>query len=172
MQARGIKMAAEIAETPRVYNSLISNYWDFESVKDILPKREIKSILILARGTSDNAAHFLKYLIQTQIGLPVGLTSPSVVSIYNSKLLYENSLVIAISQSGQSPDLVKYAEAAKNAWTFQAQANLHLAERCLSLSLSGNHSYRLLYQSVVLNYTKYDQSSSIKSLINLSWNVL
>lgn len=115
MQERGIKMAAEIAETPRVYNSLISNYLDFEIVKDILPKRDIKSILILARGTSDNAAHFLKYLIETQIGLPVGLTSPSVVSIYNSKLLYENSLVIAISQSGQSPDLVKYAEAAKNA---------------------------------------------------------
>ena len=113
MQMRGIKMAAEIAETPSVYSSLVSNYSDFEVVKDILKKRNIRSILILARGTSDNAAHFLKYLIETQIGLPVGLTSPSVVSIYNAKLLYDNTLVIAISQSGRSPDLLKYAEAAK-----------------------------------------------------------
>jgi glucosamine--fructose-6-phosphate aminotransferase (isomerizing) len=71
--------------------------------------------LILARGTSDNAAHYLKYLIETQIGLPVGLTSPSSVTVYESKLKYSKTLVVAISQSGQSPDLVKFATAAREA---------------------------------------------------------
>jgi glucosamine--fructose-6-phosphate aminotransferase (isomerizing) len=45
--------------------------------------------------------------------LPVGLTSPSSVTIYNSELKYKNTLVIAISQSGQSPDLVQFATAAR-----------------------------------------------------------
>lgn len=81
----------------------------------MLTEQKIQSVLILARGTSDNAAHYLKYLIETQIGLPVGLTSPSSVTVYNSELKYRNTLVIAISQSGQSPDLVHFATAARSA---------------------------------------------------------
>jgi glucosamine--fructose-6-phosphate aminotransferase (isomerizing) len=69
----------------------------------------------LARGTSDNAAHFLKYLIETKLGLPCGLTSPSSVTIYDAKLHYEGVLVVALSQSGQSPDLVAFANSAKRA---------------------------------------------------------
>ena len=69
----------------------------------------------MARGTSDNAAHYLKYLIETQIGLPVGLTSPSSVTVYQAELKYANTLIVAISQSGQSPDLVKFAAAARAA---------------------------------------------------------
>jgi glucosamine--fructose-6-phosphate aminotransferase (isomerizing) len=80
-----------------------------------LVEEDVQSVLILARGTSDNAAHYLKYLIETQIGLPVGLTSPSSVTVYESKLKYSKTLVVAISQSGQSPDLVKFATAAREA---------------------------------------------------------
>jgi glucosamine--fructose-6-phosphate aminotransferase (isomerizing) len=108
-------MASEIAETPKVFASILANQSGFDSVRDVLTSEEIHSVLILARGTSDNAAHYLKYLIETQIGLPVGLTSPSSVTIYDAKLAYSNTLVIAISQSGQSPDLVKLATAARAA---------------------------------------------------------
>ncbi|MSW02982.1 MAG: SIS domain-containing protein [Actinobacteria bacterium] len=115
MKQLGAVMSAEIAETPAVFTKILSNLSVFDSVKNILVSEKIQSVLILARGTSDNAAHYLKYLIETQIGLPVGLTSPSSVTVYKSELKYANTLVVAISQSGQSPDLVHFATAARKA---------------------------------------------------------
>jgi glucosamine--fructose-6-phosphate aminotransferase (isomerizing) len=108
----GELMASEIEEIPKVFQRLLNDTETFENVGTLLRERDITSILILARGTSDNAAHFLKYLIETQLGLPVGLTSPSSVTIYKTELKFKNVLVIALSQSGQSPDLVEYATAA------------------------------------------------------------
>jgi glucosamine--fructose-6-phosphate aminotransferase (isomerizing) len=118
MNQFGRIMASEIAETPEVFASLLENSSVFNEVKDVLDTEKIHSVLILARGTSDNAAHFLKYLIETQIGLPVGLTSPSSVTIYGSNLQYANTLIVAISQSGQSPDLVKFATAARSSMAY------------------------------------------------------
>ena len=115
MSNLGAIMASEIAETPKVFKAILDNKDAFNSVKNVLVDEKIQSVLILARGTSDNAAHYLKYLIETQIGLPVGLTSPSSVTVYGSELKYSNTLVVAISQSGQSPDLVKFATAARQA---------------------------------------------------------
>lgn len=111
----GAVMASEIAETPKVFRRILNNLGVFEPIKDILATNQISSILILARGTSDNAAHFLKYLIETKLGLPCGLTSPSSVTIYNAELHYQGVLVVALSQSGQSPDLVAFATSAKQA---------------------------------------------------------
>lgn len=108
-------MASEIAETSKVFTSILDNKNAFDSIRNVLIEEKIQSVLILARGTSDNAAHYLKYLIETQIGLPVGLTSPSSVTVYESKLKYSNTLVVAISQSGQSPDLIKFATSARQA---------------------------------------------------------
>ena len=115
MKQLGAIMSSEIAETPKVFKAILENQAAFDAVKDVLTAQNIQSVLILARGTSDNAAHYLKYLIETQIGLPVGLTSPSSVTIYNAQLKYKNTLVVAISQSGQSPDLVHFATAAREA---------------------------------------------------------
>jgi glucosamine--fructose-6-phosphate aminotransferase (isomerizing) len=115
MSNLGAIMASEIAETPKVFKAILDNKDAFDSIKNVLEEEKIQSVLILARGTSDNAAHYLKYLIETQIGLPVGLTSPSSVTVYGSKLRYSNTLIVAISQSGQSPDLVKFATAAREA---------------------------------------------------------
>ena len=113
MSSLGAIMASEIAETPKVFKAILDDKSAFDAIKNVLIEEKIQSVLILARGTSDNAAHYLKYLIETQIGLPVGLTSPSSVTVYNSELKYSNTLVVAISQSGQSPDLVKFATAAR-----------------------------------------------------------
>lgn len=108
-------MASEIAETPKVFRAIFDNKAAIDALKNLLDEEKIQSVLILARGTSDNAAHYLKYLIETQIGLPVGLTSPSSVTIYGARLKYSNTLIVAISQSGQSPDLVKFATSARQA---------------------------------------------------------
>ena len=113
MKKLGAIMESEIAETPAVYQRLFADQGQFLELNNLLSERKIHTILILARGTSDNAAFFLKYLIETQLGLPVGLTSPSAVSVYGAELKVEGTLVIAISQSGQSPDLVQFAQAAK-----------------------------------------------------------
>lgn len=115
MKQLGVLMSSEIAQTSQVFSDILDDLSGFELIKNVLIGEKIQSVLILARGTSDNAAHFLKYLIETQIGLPVGLTSPSSVTVYNSELKYKNTLVIAISQSGQSPDLVHFATAAREA---------------------------------------------------------
>ena len=86
-------MQSEIAEIPAVFTKLISAESQFSALSDLLKSNEIHSVLVLARGTSDNAAHFLKYLIETQLGLPVGLTSPSSVTIYHANLSFKNTLV-------------------------------------------------------------------------------
>ena len=118
MNQLGVVMSSEIAETPNVFAAILKNKSSFDEISNLLVDQNIQSVLILARGTSDNAAHYLKYLIETQIGLPVGLTSPSSVTIYNAELKYKNTLVIAISQSGQSPDLVRFATAARDAQAY------------------------------------------------------
>ena len=115
MDILGSHMSAEISEIPTVFSRLIKQQLNYQSVVAEIKKSGIHNVLILARGTSDNAAHFLKYLIETQLGLPCGLTSPSSVTIYKSTLHFQGTLILAISQSGQSPDLVEYANAAKSA---------------------------------------------------------
>ncbi|MBU6380283.1 MAG: SIS domain-containing protein, partial [Acidobacteria bacterium] len=76
------------------------------------------SVIILARGTSDNAGHYLKYLLETQLGLPVGLASPSAATMYPTTFKYKNCLVIAISQSGKSTDLLTFAKEAQTGGGF------------------------------------------------------
>jgi glucosamine--fructose-6-phosphate aminotransferase (isomerizing) len=106
-------MHAEIEEIPAVFARIKESAIEMAIQVSHLPLGTIDSVILVARGTSDNAALYLKYLIETKIGIPCGLASPSVVSIYGTKLRYKNALVIALSQSGQSPDLVEYCQAAR-----------------------------------------------------------
>jgi glucosamine--fructose-6-phosphate aminotransferase (isomerizing) len=106
-------MRSEIAEIPAVFQKLADRIPTITKQINELSLNNIDSVILVARGTSDNAALFLKYLIETKIGIPCGLASPSVVTIYKSNLRFTNCLVIGISQSGQSPDIVTYTKAAK-----------------------------------------------------------
>jgi glutamine---fructose-6-phosphate transaminase (isomerizing) len=72
-------------------------------------------IVTCARGSSDHAATFAKYVFETQLGLVTASASPSVSSVYASQLKLEGALYIAISQSGKSPDIVNHAQAARRA---------------------------------------------------------
>lgn len=113
MHDLGKLMASEIAETPKILADLTQSEVISDEILSWLKSSKFKSVIVLARGTSDNAAHFCKYLIETQLGLPCGLASPSSVTIYHSDLEYDGTLVIAISQSGQSTDLVEFAKKSK-----------------------------------------------------------
>jgi glutamine---fructose-6-phosphate transaminase (isomerizing) len=72
-------------------------------------------IVTSARGSSDHAATFAKYVFETQVGLFTASASPSITSIYAARQNLEGALYLAISQSGKSPDLVQHAQSAKAA---------------------------------------------------------
>ncbi len=70
----------------------------------VLEKRQPRLIVLAARGTSDNAAQFGRYLLEITTGIPVSLAAPSISTLYGAKIDYRDALVIAISQSGESTD--------------------------------------------------------------------
>ena len=72
-----------------------------------------RSIVTCARGSSDHAATYAKYLFETRLGLVTSSAAPSITSIYFAKQQLEGTLYIAISQSGKSPDLLASVEQAK-----------------------------------------------------------
>jgi len=77
-----------------------------------------RMVVTCARGSSDHAAMYAKYVFETQLGVVTASASPSVTSIYHAKQGMEGALYIAVSQSGKSPDLVRNAEAAKQAGAY------------------------------------------------------
>jgi len=74
-----------------------------------------RAVITLGRGSSDHATTFARYLIETRLSVITGSAAPSVTSIYDSAPGMENSLCLAVSQSGQSPDLLAAAQAASAA---------------------------------------------------------
>jgi glutamine---fructose-6-phosphate transaminase (isomerizing) len=67
-------------------------------------KKRPKLIVLAARGTSDNAAQFGRYLLEITTGIPVSLAAPSLFTLYDAKLSLKDVLIVAISQSGESTD--------------------------------------------------------------------
>jgi glucosamine--fructose-6-phosphate aminotransferase (isomerizing) len=113
MTPESTRMFAEAAETPAVIaRQLRENrpeMLEWGAALRIAPPR---AVLTCARGSSDHAATFAKYLIETRTRLLVASAAPSVNSIYGTTLRLDKMLCLAISQSGRSPDLVAMMEAA------------------------------------------------------------
>src|SRR4051794_38730682 len=82
--------------------------------------RDVRFVIIAARGTSDNAATYAKYLFEIVAGLPVALAAPSVYTLYDARLRLANALVIGISQSGQGTDVVQALSSARAAGALTA----------------------------------------------------
>src|SRR5208283_2118822 len=74
-----------------------------------------RAVITCARGSSDHAATFARYLIETQLGLLTSSASPSLSSVYQVRQDLSQCLFLAISQSGRSPDLLAAVDAAKAA---------------------------------------------------------
>jgi glucosamine--fructose-6-phosphate aminotransferase (isomerizing) len=113
MNHPGDVMLSEIRETPNMLRNLVKSFDSNVTAQNLFKTHDFQSVIILARGTSDNAAHFLKYLIEIKLGLPAGLASPSAATMYSAKFKYQKTLIVALSQSGQSADLIAFANAAK-----------------------------------------------------------
>jgi glucosamine--fructose-6-phosphate aminotransferase (isomerizing) len=78
-----------------------------------LADRDIDHVVIAARGTSDHAAIYAQFLFGAHLRLPVALATPSLTSLYGVEPRFDRSLVIGISQSGRSPDIVGVLAAAR-----------------------------------------------------------
>ncbi len=97
----------EIAEQPRVFARLLEEgAAAVESAARAVRASQPTWALIAARGSSDNAARYGQYLLGARNGLGVGLAVPSLFTLYQALPRLERALVIGISQSGQSPDIV------------------------------------------------------------------
>ncbi len=95
----------EIFEQPEIISGLLSS--QEKHIKQIATSIGIpKGIFIAARGTSDNAARYAKYVWGAQNAIPVTLAAPSLFSIYHQPPNLKDFLVIGISQSGESPDIL------------------------------------------------------------------
>ena len=113
------RMFAEAAETPQaVARQLARNRESSARLGAILRRRSPRLVATCARGSSDHAATFAKYLIETRAGVPTASAAPSVSSIYRADMRLEAAVFLAISQSGRSPDLIAAVEAAKRAGAF------------------------------------------------------
>lgn len=76
-------------------------------------KKKVTGVVIAARGTSDHAGLFAKYLIETYVGVPVSMAAPSVYTVYDGCLCLKNQLVIGLSQSGRAADAMEVLNRAK-----------------------------------------------------------
>jgi len=97
----------EIYEQPVVLQRLIDEGWaHINEVAEIIQQRQIDYAFLAARGTSDHAGLYAKYLWGAYNRLPVALATPSLFSLYELPPRLNSALVMGISQSGQSPDII------------------------------------------------------------------
>src|SRR5436190_9112642 len=112
-------MLQEIAEQPAALDRTIhAERAKIARLGNLLKSREIDLIVLVARGSSDNAALFGRYLLEITTGIPVSLSAPSVHTIYNAKLNLKHALVVGVSQSGEGEDINLVLENARESGAF------------------------------------------------------
>lgn len=112
-------MLEEIREQPSAIERTIANEQPkLDRISKYLRSREIDLIVLVARGSSDNAALFGRYLLEVTTGIPVSLSAPSVYTLYNAKLDLKRALVVGVSQSGEGTDINNVLESAKASGAF------------------------------------------------------
>lgn len=109
-------MRDEIRQQPEaIERTLIAEWPRAEQLRRYFEQHPVRFIVLAARGTSDNAAQFGRYLLEISTSIPVSLAAPSVFTLYEAGLNLKEAVVIAISQSGESTDtnlVLEHAHAA------------------------------------------------------------
>ncbi|HQU83350.1 MAG TPA: SIS domain-containing protein [Pyrinomonadaceae bacterium] len=112
-------MLQEITEQPVILERTIQAEREkLSKLGDFLRKKEIDFIVLAARGSSDNACHFGRYLLEVTTGIPVSLSAPSVFTLYKAKPNLKRALVVGVSQSGEGDDINVVLENAKDSGAF------------------------------------------------------
>jgi glucosamine--fructose-6-phosphate aminotransferase (isomerizing) len=99
-------MLEEIRQQPDVLARMVqSQRPQFKKLGEVLRRRSVRLIVLVARGSSDNASLFGRYLLEITTGIPVSLAAPSVYTVYGAKMRLDNTLVVGVSQSGEGEDI-------------------------------------------------------------------
>ena len=107
-------MEQEAREVPaRIQQQLQSNADRLAQLCTTLRATPPRLVMIIGRGSSDHAGVFAKYLLEIELGIPVCAAAPAVATVYQRTLKLEGALVLVISQSGRSPDILLQARQAK-----------------------------------------------------------
>ncbi|MFI5889159.1 SIS domain-containing protein [Actinoplanes sp. NPDC051513] len=108
-------MAADIAEQPGGFARLLDgpHAGAIAEIAAEVARRRPRSVMFVARGTSDHAALYGAYLTEIRLGLPVASASPSAITLYGARPDFRDTLVVGVSQSGGSPDLTGVLSAAR-----------------------------------------------------------
>lgn len=101
----GTTMASEMAEQPRVLRELVARREQLQALVRAAVPRTPAGVVLLARGTSDNAAVYGRYLLEAALGVPVGLAAPSLWTRYERHADLGGHLLVALSQSGRTPEI-------------------------------------------------------------------
>ena len=102
-----MSLHSEIREQPdRIRSLLAAQKEPAMRIAEAIQKRQVRYVFLAARGTSDNAGRYANYLLGAHNGLPLALATPSLFTYYKQPPRLQDALVIGISQSGQSPDIV------------------------------------------------------------------
>ncbi len=101
-------MWKEINETPRIFSEIRgANLEIMQALVASIKESKATNFVAAARGTSDHALTFFKYVLEVNSGYTVGLSAPSVITLYKGKINYSNSIVIGCSQSGKAEDVLE-----------------------------------------------------------------
>jgi glucosamine--fructose-6-phosphate aminotransferase (isomerizing) len=112
-------MLKEIAQQPEVLERTIrAESAKLRKLGEFLRDRDVDLIVLVARGSSDNAAVFGRYLLEIYCGIPVSLCAPSVYTLYKAKMDLKRALVIGVSQSGEGTDVNTVLEQARKYGAF------------------------------------------------------
>ncbi len=107
-------MIEEIREQPvALARTLQAGVARARKFQRLVEKKRPRLVVLVARGTSDNAALFGRYLLEIATGIPVSLAAPSIATLYRAKVDYRDALVVALSQSGESTDTNRVLEWAR-----------------------------------------------------------
>lgn len=116
----GPLVRSEIAEQPAVAQRVLDALAPVRELAARVRAERPRYVVIAARGSSDNVARYAQHLIGRFWGIPVALASPSLQSLYGARLSYRGALVLGISQSGASPDVVGVLAAARDSGALTA----------------------------------------------------
>lgn len=114
--AAGAHMTGEILEQPDRWRELLRTGPEaLTAAAELIRGTDPSLVVLAARGSSDHAAMYAQYLVHNVLRVPALLATPSTVTAYGSELRYPRAVMLAVSQSGESPDLLETVRAAKHA---------------------------------------------------------
>ncbi|GHE08979.1 SIS domain-containing protein [Klenkia taihuensis] len=171
----------EIEEQPAVWARLVGEgAAGLQAAADLLRDVDPELVVLAARGTSDHAATYAQYLIHSRLGVPAMLATPSAFTAYRAQLRYPRTLMVAVSQSGESPDLIETVRSAKAAGvtvlaitntpgsTVARLGDLHLDLGCgpeLSVAATKTYTASLLALHVVVGLAAGDAWETLRARV-------